>query len=259
MPKYLPRPLPTAADRALQERLANACCFLADGLLLMRKTGLRIGELRNLEVDCIREDHLGNKFLKVPLGKLHTERLVPHDDSAVALIEKIRDSGRDTPKRRSLLLTTEDGQKTSYEDYSKLLGLLSEGLETNGKMVSHRLRHTYATTMLNAGMSLIAVMKLLGHSDHRMTLRYAEITMETTSKEYFNALVKIEHRYDSVLHNANTNELSNDPAKLLREALKQLQKLEHCAPKLKNSFIRRLRRLQHDIERLPPTFEDSPT
>ena len=36
--------------------------------------------------------------------------------------------------------------------------------------------HTYATELLAAGMSLPGVMRLLGHHDFRMTLRYTAIT-----------------------------------------------------------------------------------
>src|SRR2546423_11693671 len=48
LPQYLPRPLTAAADRELQRRLAAADEPGAWALLLMRRTGLRIGELRSL-------------------------------------------------------------------------------------------------------------------------------------------------------------------------------------------------------------------
>jgi len=63
------------------------------------------------------------------------------------------------------------------------------------KITPHRLRHTYATSILNGGMSLVGVMKLLGHHSLRMTLRYAEITQETVVKEYYEALTQIEQTY----------------------------------------------------------------
>jgi site-specific recombinase XerD len=57
-----------------------------------------------------------------------------------------------------------------------LKSLADRGLDIPGPVVSHRLRHTYATELLNAGQSIIAVMKLLGHRSLRMTMRYAAIT-----------------------------------------------------------------------------------
>jgi hypothetical protein len=38
-------------------------------------------------------------------------------------------------------------------------------------------------------------MKLLGHRDHRMTLRYTAITDETVHREYFEALDRVKQRY----------------------------------------------------------------
>ena len=45
-------------------------------------------------------------------------------------------------------------------------------------IVPHQLRHTFATNMLRAGVSLPALMKLLGHRTANMTLRYVEITQK---------------------------------------------------------------------------------
>ncbi len=79
LPKYLPRPVPPDTDLLLQRRFKKSGCMYQLGLLLMRRTGLRIGELIALPYHCIRTDHSGNTLLKVPLGKLATERLVPLD------------------------------------------------------------------------------------------------------------------------------------------------------------------------------------
>jgi integrase len=55
----------------------------ADALLFTRATGLRIGELRELELDCVHEIDGHGAWLKVPLGKLATERMVPLDTETV--------------------------------------------------------------------------------------------------------------------------------------------------------------------------------
>jgi site-specific recombinase XerD len=44
-----------------------------------------------------------------------------------------------------------------------------------GKGSVPRLRHTFASSLMNGGMSLLGIMKLLGHRDQRMTLRYTAI------------------------------------------------------------------------------------
>src|SRR5579872_2439117 len=78
LPRALPRYLPPDADRALAAALhASPNRLYADSLLVLRATGMRIGELLDLELDCVHEVPGAGAWLKVPLGKLGTERMVP--------------------------------------------------------------------------------------------------------------------------------------------------------------------------------------
>jgi site-specific recombinase XerD len=215
LPTYLPRPLPPDVDHELQRRLAQSLHPLWQGLLLMRHTGLRVGELRMLEHRCIRTDSNGNCFLKVPLGKLHTERLVPVSPPARAIIDYLQQAGR---RDRAHLLERVDGTPVRYADLRENLRRACEGLVTPEPITSHRLRHTYATSLLNAGMSLVSVMKLLGHRDHRMTLRYTAITQETVGKEYAEALEKLETRYAALRHKQPEKD-AFDPDKALNDVI----------------------------------------
>lgn len=73
LPQPLPRYLPPDADRRLSRALeASPHRLRADALLLLRATGLRIGELCDLELDCVHEVPGQGAWLKVPLGKLAT-------------------------------------------------------------------------------------------------------------------------------------------------------------------------------------------
>ena len=104
-PRPLPRYLPVDADRRLTEALeASTYRLAADALLLARAVGLRIGELLDLELDCVHEIGGHGAWLKVLLGKLDTERMVPLDDETVALIDRItatRSTGRPLPHPRT--------------------------------------------------------------------------------------------------------------------------------------------------------------
>src|SRR5207253_1292590 len=51
----------------------------ANALLLTRATGIRIGECLDLALDCLRQVGENQWALHVPIGKLHSERLVPAD------------------------------------------------------------------------------------------------------------------------------------------------------------------------------------
>jgi integrase len=105
LPQPLPRYLPVDADRRLGEALAiSEFRLAADALLLARACGLRIGELLDLELDCVHEVPGHGAWLKVPLGKLDTERMVPLDDETLALVDRIsanRSAGRPLPHPRT--------------------------------------------------------------------------------------------------------------------------------------------------------------
>jgi len=57
-----------------------------------------------------------------------------------------------------------------------------------GHVTSHQLRHTYATALVNAGVSLQALMALLGHSSAEISLRYGRLFDATVRQEYERAL-----------------------------------------------------------------------
>ena len=205
----------------------------------------------------MRIDHLGNRFLKVPLGKLNTERLVPIEDSTVSIIEKLR-GDPEQAMTKTFLIETRTGKKTRYQNYIAALAKACQDLDTGGKMGSHRLRHTYATTLLNAGMSLVGIMKLLGHNDHRMTLRYTAITQETVGKEYFEALSRLEHRY---VHLLDYQSLKHDnPPKLLADCIHLIQNFSADDQSIKTvsrTIIKRIQRIQADLEKLFPASHPS--
>ena len=56
----------------------------------------------------------------------------------------------------------------------------------------HCLRHTCASELLNAGMRLECLQKLLGHTNAEITRRYARLTDKTREEEYFKAMERIE-------------------------------------------------------------------
>ena len=195
LPKPLPRYLPVDADRRLGEALARSEFRLAaDALLLARACGLRIGELLDLELDCVHEVPGNGAWLKVPLGKLDTERMVPLDDETVALIDRIaatRSNGRPLPHPRTggpaQFLFTHHGRRLAQQ---ALRAELDRAAATAGigHVTPHQLRHTFATAMVNAGVSLQALMALLGHVSAEMSLRYGRLFDTTVRAEYERAL-----------------------------------------------------------------------
>lgn len=195
LPRPLPRYIPVDADRRLTDALeASSYRLAADGLLLARATGLRIGELLDLELDCVHEIESHGSWLKVPLGKLDTERMVPLDDETLQLVDRIaatRTPGRPLPHRRTgrptQFLFTHHGRRISQTALRKELARSADRAGI-GHVTPHQLRHTYATALVNAGVSLQALMALLGHVSAQMSLRYAHLFDSTVRAEYERAL-----------------------------------------------------------------------
>jgi integrase len=195
MPKTLPRYLPVDADRRLGEALADSEFRLAaDALLLARACGLRIGELLDLELDCVHEVPGNGTWLKVPLGKLDTERMVPLDDETVALVDRIvatRSQGRSLPHPRygrpAQFLFTHHGRRLAQQALRTELDRAANRAGI-GHVTPHQLRHTFATAMVNAGVSLQSLMALLGHVSAEMSLRYGRLFDATVRAEYERAL-----------------------------------------------------------------------
>jgi integrase len=170
LPRALPRYLPPDADRRLTAALhASPNRLRADALLLLRATGMRIGELLDLELDCVHEVSGAGTWLKVPLGKLDTERMVPIDDETLDIVDRIvahRSPGRPLPHPRTgklvEFLLTHQGRRLSPDT---LRGELTRAATEAGlqSATPHQLRHTYATALVNSGVSLQALMALLGH------------------------------------------------------------------------------------------------
>lgn len=211
LPRALPRYLPPDVDRRLTAALQTSPNRLrADALLLARATGLRIGELHDLELDCVHEVPGQGAWLKVPLGKLDTERMVPLDDDILDIVDRIvahRSPGRPLrhPRTGQLVefLLTHQGRRVSPDVLRNELtrAAADAGLE---HVTPHQLRHTYATALVNAGVSLQALMALLGHVSAEMSLRYGRLFDATIRADYERALALAKQRLGSVLPPADT-------------------------------------------------------
>jgi site-specific recombinase XerD len=88
-PHDLPKPLSLHQDQLLQQELRRSDDLASKALLLMRSTGIRIGECVHLSLDCLRQVGPEQWALHVPLGKLHTERWVPADPELRHIVERI--------------------------------------------------------------------------------------------------------------------------------------------------------------------------
>jgi site-specific recombinase XerD len=199
LPQHLPRALSPEDDQLLQQELRRIDNLSTNALLLTRATGIRIGECIHLALDCLRPLGQDQWALHVPLGKLHTERLVPVDESVRQIVNRILVLRTQAPAyqlaKSAAWLLPRSGGFYALQGLRAALTGAAERAGCSHHVTPHQLRHTFATEMLRLGVSLPSLMQLLGHTDIRMTLRYLHITQQDLQREFHLARQNATHRH----------------------------------------------------------------
>ena len=190
--RYLPRALSLQEDSSLQQELRRVDTLEANALLLTRAIGMRIGECVNLPLDCLQEIGLDQWAVHIPIGKMHNERLVPADSEVrriVARILTLRAQASQTllAKSQAFLLPRNAGLYALGKTLRVALDKVAKRIACPSHVTPHRLRHSFGSEMVRLGVSLPALMQLLGHKDIRMTMRYVQITQKDLQREYHQA------------------------------------------------------------------------
>ena len=160
--------------------------------MLTRLTGIRIGECIHLPLNCLRQIGPEQWALHVPLGKLHTERLVPLDSEGLRLLNRIQElralaSPARLAKSKDFLLLRVGGRFALFQmlrlelaDAAKRAGC------TDTKPISpHRLRAGCATALLEGGSDIRDTQKILRHASIDTTQRYLDLNLGFMRQAYY--------------------------------------------------------------------------
>jgi integrase/recombinase XerD len=186
LPEALPRAIAPAEVRqflSVIEKVRDRALFL-----LLVRTGMRIGELLEAKISDVNMQEQTIMVFQAP--KTATGRVVYFSDDAKKALESwLTERDLDV----EFLFYGYGARKLSYggarelfKKYVKKAGLAHKGYTL------HCLRHTCASELLNAGMRLEYLQKLLGHTTTEVTRRYARLTDKSREKEYFKAMERIE-------------------------------------------------------------------
>jgi integrase len=172
------RPLNNARERFLNEkeaeRLRNAVAQSSNtqlkfiiGLLLL--TGARVSELLQAQWQHVDVER---RLWFIPTSKTGRSRYVPLSNAALDIIQALPRFEKcpyllPNPKTKKPYTSIKRAWATTIKD-AKLPGLRI-----------HDLRHSAASFMINSGVDLYAVGRVLGHADHRSTMRYGHVSNET--------------------------------------------------------------------------------
>ena len=135
----------------------------------LASTGMRISELINIKLD----DFDGNDVYII--GKGNKRRLIHINDKAMSYINdylKVRKNGIDN------LFVSNNHTPMIPDNINRTLKRLANKAGIDKNVHNHSLRHLWATSMLDNGVSLERIQLCMGHSDISVTTRYARIRNE---------------------------------------------------------------------------------
>ena len=189
-----PAPLPRHLSEAEADRLAATVLTQTAGdrptacqeqawFLTLTHTGLRVNELLNLRLSDL---DLPGRRLLIRQAKNGADRLVYLTPLVVTALQRhlaLRPASADDH------LWQQAGQPlTANQVRYRLRGW---GQACGVAVSPHRLRHTFATRLINHGLPLEAVRKLLGHTTLHMTQHYARLYDTTVQRQFEAAMTEI--------------------------------------------------------------------
>jgi site-specific recombinase XerD len=160
---------------------------------VLARTGLRTSELCELAADAVTRIGTDGYWLRVPVGKLRNDRMIPLHPEVVDLFADWTATNAEHIRATRRLLADDHApidRRTVHRIVARI-GAIA-GIDD---MHPHRLRHTLATQAINRGMRLEAIAALLGHRSLEMTLVYAKITDRVVADEYASVCQQIDALY----------------------------------------------------------------
>lgn len=150
-------------------------------LELFYSCGLRLSELVSLNADALQS---GEACVRVT-GKGRKERLVPVGDYAREAILRYQDCAGLEPG--GPLFISRLGRRMTGRSVQLMLDKYLRCSDIPFHISPHKLRHTFATHLLDAGADLRAVQELLGHSSLSTTQIYTHVTKTRMKAAYMQA------------------------------------------------------------------------
>jgi hypothetical protein len=191
---------------------------------------------------------------------------VPVTTKTAELIHAIKiQRGRKRPDRplppalASYLMLDHLGRRICRNHYRVVLKKLTRHIPGAENIHPHRLRHTFATEMARAGMTVPALMRILGHETPAMTMRYVEVAATDLRRCYHQALARL-----STLNNLqfpdpptmpHTHSPPADPEQMMELLVNRLESARRDAATTNRArqlqrFLKRMRKAGYDLKAL---------
>jgi len=156
------------------------------GLMLLQ--GLRSAEVLALDPEDVL---LSEAQIRVP-GKGNKLRFLPLAPESVQLLDHYLRLERPNPCTAALFVSLKGPARGTRMTAAGLRSLFRHHRHTTGVGLAnpHRFRHTFASDMVRAGISLPALMQLMGHADIQTTMIYVQITPQDVYLQYARAVAQ---------------------------------------------------------------------
>ncbi|WP_301098739.1 tyrosine recombinase XerC [Otariodibacter sp.] len=180
--KHLPKNIDAEQITQLLNVESNQPLDLRDLAMmeLMYSSGLRLAELQGLDI--------GDMDLNVGevrvLGKRSKERIVPIGSKAIEAINKWLAVRTEFNPKDNALFLNQRGGRISTRSIQLIMQKWGKRQGLNTHLHPHKLRHSFATHMLEASSDLRAVQELLGHSNLSTTQIYTHLDFQHLAKIY---------------------------------------------------------------------------
>ena len=189
LPRYLSETdygwLETNILQATREGTYNSC-FDRAWFLTLSHTGMRLSELLDLRLGDL---NLPKGFIVIRGGKPGRDRIAYLTPSLTKAVSRYLHLRPEIDDDHVFILR---GRPPSPRTIQRRLTVYGE--QANVEVSPHRLRHTFATRLLNQGMSIHSLQKLLGHQNLNTTQIYARVYDETLYQQFQNAMSRLESK-----------------------------------------------------------------
>ncbi len=201
--KIKPRYIPEEVLAQLNQHLELLPKPVMRMVLVLQETGLRISELVQLSLNCIKQDRNGDWFLQYLQGKFSKEHTIPISREIAKVIQEQQEyikqnllcyqpysylfcANQQGVNRQNFMAVPYFMSPHTFIRYLKLLAQEKNICAQSGEQwnfQSHQFRHTVGTQMINNGVPQHIIQRYLGHESPEMTMNYAHIHDQTLKKE----------------------------------------------------------------------------
>ena len=183
-PQQLPRTIPGQTIRDLLQCAYGAYAPGRDRVLrdifvleLLFSSGMRVSELCTLSKDTFSVDNSGIRLLI--FGKGRKERIIQiTTPELIRLSQKYCEVYEGYIQEQGTILINDRGHSLSPQSVRRIIQKYMRRINTSGHITPHMFRHTFATSLLEAGMDIRYIQSLLGHSSISTTQIYTHVASQ---------------------------------------------------------------------------------